>query len=153
MIEKEFIVLIRKIVRSKEFCKMKHYKHHVKGTLYDHSVKVAYLCYKHHKRFRMKIDVKEFVIGALLHDYYLYDLHGDGVPHKLHWFQHAGCALRNALNKYPSLTATQQDMIKRHMFPITPKPPSTKEGWILCFYDKVAAVSDRFGKKRKKSLL
>lgn len=150
MINKEFISYIRDITRSEEFRKMKNYKHHINGSVYDHSVKVAYLCYKHHKRFGLKMDIKEFVRGALLHDYYLYNLHDKSTSRRFHWFKHPGCALKNALKKYPALTDTQQDMIKHHMFPITPMPPSTKAGWILCFYDKVAAVSDCFGKNKWK---
>ena len=148
MIEKEFIALIRDTTRSKEFRRMKGYKHHVKGSVYDHSVKVAYLCYKHRKRFKMKIDIDEFIKGALLHDFYLYDLHGGGTPRRFHWFTHPGCALRNALEKYPFLTGTQQDMIRHHMFPLTPMPPKTAAGWLICFYDKIAAISDRFGENK-----
>jgi hypothetical protein len=28
------------------------------------------------------------------------------------------------------------------MFPIVPIPPTTKCGWIVCWYDKVASVGD-----------
>lgn len=146
MINQEFNSLIQDITHSEGFIKLKKNKHHINGTVYDHSVKVAYLCYKHHKRFGLNIEIQEFVRGALLHDYYLYDSHDKSMPHKFHWFRHPGYALHNALEKYPSLTKTQQDMIKHHMFPITPIPPSTKAGWLLCFYDKVAAVSDCLGK-------
>lgn len=146
----EFICLVRDIMVSKEFRQMKNWQHHIKGSVYDHSVKVAYLCYKHHKRFGMKVDKKEFVRGALLHDYYLYDLHGGREKHKLHWFKHPKDALENALEKYPDLTETQQDMIRRHMFPLTVIPPKTGAAWILCLYDKVAAVSDCFGKNKIK---
>lgn len=144
MIDTEFISLIRDIAHSEEFRKMRGYRHHIKGTLYKHSLKVAYLCYVHHKKFRLKSDITDFVRGAILHDYYLYDLHGDGEVHKLHWFKHPKRALQNAIRRYPMLTKTQQDMIKNHMFPLTLVPPSTKEGWIVCFYDKVAAITDRF---------
>lgn len=150
MVNKEFIALIRDIARSEEFSAMKHYRHHIKGSVYDHSVKVAYLCYRHHKRFGMKTDLRELVQGALLHDYYLYDLHDKSTPHKLHWLRHPECALQNAVAKYPTLTPTQRDMILRHMFPVTPTPPTTAAGWIVCFYDKVAAVSDRFGENKWK---
>ena len=147
-IPREFIILIRDIIHSEEFREMKKYKHHIKGNLFEHSVKVAYLCYKHHKRFGLKTDLSELVRGALLHDYYLYDLHGGNLPHRLHWFRHPKAALENALKKYPSLTSAQKDMIKHHMFPLTPCPPKTKAGWLICFYDKIAAVNDRFGGKR-----
>lgn len=141
----EFVCLVRDILHSKEFREMKRYRHHVKGNLYDHSVKVAYLCYRHHKRHGLKIDIADFVRGALLHDYYLYDLHEEGASHRLHWLRHPARALQNAMEHYPGLTGAQQDMIRRHMFPLTPTPPQTGAGWLVCFYDKVAAVSDRLG--------
>lgn len=145
---KEFVSIVRDILHSEEFKKMKSYKHHVKCNLFDHSVKVAYLCFKHHKRFGLKIDIKEFVRGAILHDYYLYDLHDEGVSHKFHWFKHPAKALQNAMRRYSDLTYSQKDMIKNHMFPLTIIPPATKAGWLVCFYDKVVAISDRFGKNK-----
>ena len=148
-IERDFVTIIRDMIHSDEFKRMKTNKHHVNGTLFGHTVKVAYLCYKHHIRNKMKIDLSEFVRGALLHDYYLYDLHGDGEKHRFHWLRHPSVALENAKRDYPLLTKTQCDMIKHHMFPLTFIPPHTKAGWLVCFYDKVAAISDRFGKNKK----
>ena len=142
--EKEFVSYIRDIISSREFQSTKGHRHHINGTVYRHSIKVAYLCYKHHKRFKPKIDIRELVRGALLHDFYLYNLHGDGQKHKFHWIKHPSHALKNATKKYPELTEMQRDMIKHHMFPLTPVPPKTRAGWIICFYDKIAAVSDRF---------
>jgi uncharacterized protein len=147
-LKREFISLVQDILHSEEFKKMKKYKHHVNGNLYEHSLKVAYLCFKHHRRFGLKIDIADFVRGALLHDYYLYDLHGDDVKHRFHWFKHPKKALERATEKYPTLTREQIDMIKHHMFPLTLIPPKTKAGWLVCFYDKVAAISDRFNKKK-----
>ena len=148
-LRKEFALLARDILHSAEFREMKKYRSHVNTTLYDHCVKVAYLCFKHHKRKNMKMDIAELVRGALLHDFYLYNLHDKTELHKLHWFRHPKSALQNALAKYPSLTKTEMDMIKNHMFPLTPCPPKTKAGWLICFYDKITAVSDRFGEKRR----
>ena len=147
---REFVPLVRDLLHSEEFRQMKGYTHHVRGNLYDHSLKVAYLCFRHHRRFRMRGDPGELVRGAALHDYYLYNLHGEGTPHRLHWFRHPREALRRALEKYPHLTERQRDMILHHMFPVTPVPPRTVAGWLVCFYDKVAAVSDRFGGRRGK---
>lgn len=146
MEDQEFTCLVNDMIYSEEFQKMKEWRHHIKGNVYEHSLKVAYLCYKHHKRFGMKVDIKEFVRGALLHDYYLYDLHGGNTPHKRHWIRHSKEALKNALEKYPDLTETQQEMIRCHMFPLTLEPPKTAAAWAVCFYDKVAAVNDYFNK-------
>lgn len=144
--EKEFLDLVNDIITSHEFQEMKKYQHHVKCNLYGHSLKVAYLCYLHHKKYGTKIDLREFVRGAVLHDYYLYNLHGGGKRYRLHWFKHPKIAFENAVKKYPDLTEAQRDIIKNHMFPLTLIPPKTKAGWLVCFYDKVAAVSDRLKK-------
>lgn len=144
-----FYSLVKDILKTDEFKEMKKYKHHKNTNLFRHSIKVAYLCYKHHIKHNMKIDIREFVQGALLHDYYLYNLHGNK-KHKLHLYKHPRIALNNAIKKFPKLTKVQQDMILRHMFPLTPIPPKTKEGWLVCHYDKVAAINDRFKKRKTK---
>ena len=148
MANKEFRALVGDILASPEFQQMKDAKHHIRENTYDHSVKVAYLCYLHHKRFGTKVDLREFVRAALLHDFYLYDWHNG--EHKLHLFTHAGDALKNALKYYPDLTPMQKDVIARHMFPINIRPPKTQAGRIVCLYDKIVTLSDYFGKNRWK---
>ena len=143
-----FYSIVKDIIKTEDFRKMLKYKHHINGNLFNHSLKVAYLCYKYHIKHSLKIDITEFVQGALLHDFYLYDLHGDGQKHKFHWYKHPRLALNNALQKYPNLTKTQQDMILHHMFPITVIPPKTRAGWLVCHFDKVAAIHDRVKKKK-----
>lgn len=145
---REFVELIQDIITSEEFCKMKNYKHHLHGSTYEHSISVAYLCYQHCKRTKRNVNIKELIRGALLHDYFLYDRHDksrDGYVNGLvHGFTHPKRALINAINHYPDLTRTEQDIIKRHMFPLTPVPPGTRCGWLVCFYDKVAAIREYY---------
>lgn len=154
---KEFCCLIEEIITSEEFCKMKSYKHHLHGNTYEHCINVAYLCYLHYLRRKSRINVKELVRGALLHDYFLYDwrklageFKADGL---FHGFLHPKRALKNALKDYPNLTKTERDIIGRHMFPLTPVPPKTLCGWLVCFYDKVAAVHECFSQKNLCPLL
>lgn len=147
MAEQEFYGIVGDILNSERFLAMKKYRHHVKSNVYAHSVRVAYLCYRHHKRHGTCVDLHEFVRGALLHDYYLYDWHEMLPGRRLHLFTHQKVALQNALRDYPGLSRMQQDMIRHHMFPIVPLPPRTKAGWLVCFYDKVAAFADYFEKK------
>lgn len=147
-IKKSFYDLVDDIITSEEFSRMRKYKHHLNGTTYDHSVKVAYLCYRYYYRHRSKVNLKELLRGSLLHDYFLYDRHDrkNNINGFIHGFVHPNRALENALKKYPDLTETERDMIKRHMFPLTPIPPKTRGGWLVCFYDKVAAIGDYCGK-------
>lgn len=149
----EFYRLIRDIITTEDYLTMKHFQHHIKGSVYDHSIKVAYLCYRHHKLFGTKIDLREFVRGALLHDYYLYDWHDRLDEHRHHGTRHPRRALENALKHYPDLTHNERDMIRHHMFPLTITPPRTRAGWLICFYDKIAAISDYCSKNKWKTRL
>ncbi len=146
MKNKEFEELIHRIVSSEEYAALRHHRHHLRSNVYDHSVKVAYLCYRHHKRYGTKLDLEELIRGALLHDYYLYDRRKKEHAHRFHGITHPRYALFNAAKKYPDLSHTEKDMIRRHMFPLTIVPPKTKGGWLICFYDKLAAITDLFGK-------
>ena len=148
---REFYPLVRDILRSREFRGMKRYRHHVKGNLYDHSVKVAYLCFLHRKRFAPQKEIAPLVRGAILHDFYLYELHGEAKTHKWHWFRHPSVALKNAVERYPDLSFAERDMIKHHMFPLTLVPPLTWDGWLVWWYDMVASFHDRFGKRRPRT--
>ena len=146
----EFTNLIHDIITSKEFQKMKEYKHHRNSTTYRHSLHVAYLCYLYYKRKQRNVNIQELIRSALLHDYFLYDWReNDGKCKGLvHGFVHAKRALENALKDYPDLTKVEQDAIKNHMFPLTLVPPTTKCGWVICYYDKVAAISEYMQSKR-----
>ena len=147
---KEFENLIHDITNTEVYNVMKRYRHHLKGSVYDHSVKVAYLCYKHYQRFGTKVAPEELLRGALLHDFYLYDRKNKAMSPRLHVLRHPRYALANVKEYYTGLTRIEQDMILHHMFPLTISPPRTRAGWLICFYDKVAAVTDVFGRNKWK---
>ena len=152
MVEREFLHIIRDILHTDVFRGMKKYRHHVKGSVYDHSLRVAYFCYRYYKKHPLRVvGLAEFVRGALLHDYYLYDWHDRKKGTRLHLFTHPRAALAHAKRDYPDLSATQRDIIRHHMFPITLHPPLTRAGWMVCYYDKVVALCDYFGKNKWKA--
>jgi uncharacterized protein len=155
---REFYDLIREIIETEEFFKMANQKHHIKTSIYDHCLKVAFLCYKHHHRFKCKTNIHEVMRAALLHDYFLYDRinkeSGDDINRFIHLFKHPATALRNASIDYPDLTRKERNAIQRHMFPIVPIPPTSSCGWLVCYYDKIAAVGDYLHIQRwKKELM
>ena len=79
--------------------------------------------------------------GALLHDYFLYDWHEAPGKHKLHGFTHPKTALRNAMRD-TGLNEIEKDIIIHHMFPLTPIPPKSREGMIVCTADKICAAKE-----------
>ena len=58
--------------------------------------------------------------------------------HRLHGFTHPYVACRNAEKEF-LLNNIERDIIKRHMFPLTPVPPRYKESWIVTAADKLSA--------------
>ena len=70
----QFDELIQTITETDEFKNMQNHKHHFDSTVYDHTIKVAYLCYMHKiKHKKSKVNMNDLIRAALLHDYFLYD--------------------------------------------------------------------------------
>lgn len=118
-------------------------------SVYDHSLYVTSMCLRISKKLRIKINEKSLVRGALLHDYFLYDWHEPTKANRIHGFTHPGIALRNA-EKVFKLNKIEKNMIKRHMFPLTPVPPRYREAVILCVADKICATYETVGGFKKK---
>lgn len=148
----KFKDLIYDILQNENFKSMKKYVHHGNVSAYTHSVSVAYLCYKYHIAKNPKYDIKEFVRGALLHDYYLYDWHNTGEGHRLHGFRHPFFAYKNAKRDFV-VTPLMKDIITHHMFPLTVIPPKSKAAWKVSYFDKVATIRDYKNKKKRKKAL
>jgi uncharacterized protein len=90
---------------------------------------------------RLPVDERALVRGALLHDYFLYDWHVSDPSHRLHGFTHPGTACRNAIRDF-GIGPVEQNMVRHHMFPLTPAPPTCREAVILCLADKVVATRE-----------
>ena len=50
-------------------------------------------------------------------------------------------AKRNAEMDY-TLSPRVKNIIARHMFPLTPVPPTCTEAWIVCIADKICAIEE-----------
>ncbi len=116
---------------------------HGNCSVYHHSVAVASMCLKIADKCHLKVRRRALVRGALLHDYFLYDWHEPLPRNHIHGFTHPYTALKNAERDF-SLGKIEKNMIKRHMFPLTPIIPRYREGMILCVADKICAVQEVF---------
>ncbi len=146
---KEFLRLIRPIIKKENFIKQKNFIHHGNINVYNHVLKVAYISYLTAKK-KKNVDIKSVVIGALLHDYYLYDWHVKEKWHRLHGLKHPKIAYKNALKDYPEyMNKKIKDIILHHMFPLTIIPPLSKEARIVSNSDKKATYTDY---KKKKTI-
>jgi uncharacterized protein len=118
------------------------YIQHGHTSVFRHSVSVAYVSFWLARRLHIETDEHALIRGALLHDYFLYDWHEPDDSHKWHGFFHAGKAWRNALRDIPDLSPKEENMIRRHMFPLNPIPPTCREAWILCLADKICSTQE-----------
>jgi uncharacterized protein len=125
---------------------MEEFIQHGDTTCLKHTVAVAYYSIKLADFMRIKYKKRDLIRGALLHDYFLYDWHDGEKGRKTHGFTHPGVALRNADRDF-SLTDVERDIIKKHMFPLTIKPPKCREGWIVCMVDKACSLYETFKRK------
>ncbi len=136
------IEMITELSESGSFLKEKQYMQHGNTSVYDHSVLVATNSLRLSRFLKLNVEEKSLVRGALLHDYFLYDWHekGDG-SHRLHGLFHPGRSCKNAIRDY-DVNDLEQEIIRKHMFPLTVLPPSRKEAWIVCIVDKYCALRE-----------
>lgn len=132
---------IRELAHEGRFYEEKAAMQHGCTTIYQHSIHVAYVSLFLMEKWHIPLDEISLVKGALLHDYFLYDWHENDASHRLHGFHHPNTALRNALRDY-KLNKREENMIARHMFPLTPIPPGCREAWLVCLADKWCAMKE-----------
>lgn len=127
--------------KNSRFYECRKFRQHGDTSVYEHSISVAIKSIDIALRFNLNVDWNSLITGALLHDYFLYDYHEKTVPRRKHGVSHAKTALRNALEDF-SLNDIEQNIIKRHMFPVNPVPPKYIESWVVTVADKIAAVEE-----------
>ena len=134
----EFYQLIEPYQHHPKVLDMKTCKHHGIDR-YDHSFRVAYHTYKVTKRW--KLNYQSATKAAFLHDFFIDEVKEENAIGRLQ--KHPAIAAKNAKD-YFGLTEMEENMIQTHMFPVTMRPPKTREGWILDVVDDVASIYERF---------
>ena len=134
----------------KELCK---YLQHGNTNIMKHCRNVAYYSFKCakilEKYFHIKFDYESLIIGAFLHDLFMYDWHEKNNGHRLHGFSHPKTASQNA-QALCNITFKQQSIIESHMWPLTiTKIPTSREAFLVCFFDKYSAILETFGARLK----
>lgn len=135
---------LKDLLSDGNVCQMREYIQHGTITTYIHCFNVAVMSYVIATKFKVpNICIQELLVGAMLHDFFLYDWHdGRKRPEGLHGFTHPTTALANA-NKFFKLSRKEQNIIQSHMFPMTiTKVPRTREAIIVCIADKVCATQE-----------
>lgn len=148
-IKREFYFNLRNIENYKQVCKQEAlYYQHGTTTVLKHSRNVAFYCLliakKIEEKFNIKFNYNDLIVGAFLHDLFLYDWHVKDKSHKFHGYIHPVIASVNA-KKMCNVNDNVANIIKTHMWPLTlRKIPLSKEAFIVCMVDKYIALKETF---------
>lgn len=137
----EFYTHIGALLENEQVQQLDNFIQHYCYTRLKHSLDVAYYSY-----FITKLlgwDSRSAARAGLLHDLFLYDWRCDNYTGKNHALNHPLVALENA-RAICTLNKVEEDIIKKHMWLITPVPPRYKEGFVVTFVDKFCATREFF---------
>lgn len=147
----EFESIIEDLVSNSTVQKMKNYKQHYDTSCFEHCKNVAYYSYLICKKYNL--DYKAVARAGMLHDLFLYDWRKREDGRKgLHAYTHPRTALENA-KKLFSLTKKEEDIILKHMWPVTFCLPRYKESFIITFVDKYCAIQESINAYKSKKKL
>lgn len=135
-----FFDTVEDILFSDEVQSLKQYEQHLEIDRLQHIISVAYLAYLICKKYNL--NYKEAARAAVMHDLVYYDWRNGetGRWHKLHGYRHPKLACLNANELCGSLTKLEDNIIRRHMWPLTVILPKYKESWVVVFSDKYCAT-------------
>ena len=129
--------LIQDLLRTPEVLGLDQYDQHLNTSRLQHSLNVAYYAYLISKN--MRVNHKDLVRGAFLHDLFLYDWREVNTSAKEHIVLHPQVALENA-RKITEVSSVMEDVIVNHMWPLGKAKPQTKEAWIVQASDKLCTL-------------
>ena len=143
---KIFFSILKEISTNSRFHECNKFIQHGNTTVKRHCIRVAATAYYIALKTGIKVNERELIRGALLHDYFLYDWHEKLLRNQIQGFTHPKTPLQEALKDF-TLSKREENMILHHMFPLTPCPPKYREGWILCLADKICATRETINRR------
>ena len=141
LMETEFLQTAAPLLENPTVQALSRYNHHRGKTRLEHVQEVAWTSFLIGKRFskRISLDSRAIIRGALLHDLFFYDWLHEGP--RLHGLRHHNIALKNA-RKIISLSKIEEDIIKKHMWPLTVIPPIYPESFLVAMVDTYCSSKD-----------
>lgn len=126
------------IYNSPQLQQLSGFEQHFKINRLQHIRSVAYLSFLISRK--LGLDYESTARAATMHDLFYYDWREDDLSHKLHGYRHPGTALKNAYYLCGTLNKKEEDIIKKHMWPLTVVPPKYLESFVVTSMDKYCAT-------------
>ena len=128
----ELTTYLKPLLEQPEVQRMRAFMQHGNTDCLRHCVAVACWSYYLAKRLRVPVRVESLIRGAVLHDYFLYNWHQykKAKVGGMHGTTHPKTALKNALQSF-NLCPVERDIIEKHMWPVTIRPPRYREAWFV----------------------
>lgn len=141
----DYIAEVEDILQNETFQSMKEFVQHGVTSCLAHCIAVSYLSYR--TCLARGLNARAAARAGLLHDMFLYDWHSNKSRSRahLHGFTHPKKALENAEKEF-ELTDLEKEIIVRHMWPLTPTPPKSKEAFVVLYHDKMCGLRETFGR-------
>jgi len=141
---KEFYECVKDLMENPIVRQMERYPHHGSTNCYQHCLHVAY--YNYHICQRLGLNAKAAARAGMIHDLFLYDWHtyaartGD----YFHGLTHPKKVVKIAKQHF-ELSPLEEDIILKHMWPLTLVPPKYPESYVICLTDKYCGACEVFG--------
>lgn len=146
----EYLDCISDLIINEKVLSMAGYIQHGGCTTLDHCICVSYFSYLN--ALKLRLNYKACARGGLLHDMYLYDWHTCSLPRgKLHGYVHPLIAAETAGEVF-ELSELEKEIILVHMWPLTLRPPRSREALIVSMTDKRCAINEIFRRNEKERL-
>jgi len=134
--------LYKKFFNDPRMQRMKEIPMHRGSCCFLHVFKVTKMAVLMGMKSKKKLDLTSLLVGAVFHDYYLYNWRDNKALLKHHGANHPDIAIANALQEYP-INDLEREIIGQHMWPINLwRFPKHKEARIVSICDKRVALSE-----------
>lgn len=143
-----YLDCVRDILDNEVFQSMDHFIQHGNTTCRVHCIQVSYLSYCICRK--MGWDYRAAARAGLLHDLFLYDwhTHAKETGNHFHGFTHPRVAMINA-SRHFEVTEKEKQMILRHMWPLTPVPPTSMAGMAIVYADKFCSSAEVISRAKR----
>ena len=137
----EYFEFVKDLLDDDTVQEMKNYRHHYSTTCYQHCINVSY--YNYLVCRKLGLNSKSAARAGMLHDLFLYDWRERKRKQgeKPHGMRHPKIALKNAKEHF-DIDKREEDMIVKHMWPLTIKLPKYAESYVIVAIDKYAAMME-----------